>query len=40
MEGTGLGDEEFKEFRNKEVEWVAYVKEVFEERKTETVGVQ
>lgn len=39
MEGIGFGDEEFKEFRNKEVEWVVYVKEVFEERKIEIVGV-
>lgn len=35
MEETGIGDEEFQEFRNKEVEWVAYLKGVFEERKSE-----
>lgn len=34
MEETGIGDEEFQEFRNKEVKWVANVKGVFEERKS------
>lgn len=35
MEETGVGNEEFQEFRSKEVEWVAYMKRIFEEKKTE-----
>lgn len=31
MEETGIGGEESQEFRSKEVEWVAYVKEIREE---------
>ena len=36
MEETGIGDEGFKGFRSKEVEWVAYMKVLSEERKTDS----
>lgn len=35
MEETSIGDEEFQEYRSKEIEWVAHLKGIFDERKTE-----